>query len=141
MMRTPGYSGTPLARKLGVKEGHVVSVLDEPEGFREWLRPIPEGVRLRTSIGRAPDIVVVFATDRARLEPGLVEAAKAIFPDGAIWAAWPKRSAKVATDITEDTVRELTLPLGLVHNKVCAISEVWSGLRVVWRKEKRTGGP
>ena len=64
MTRTPGYSGTPLARKLGVKEGHVVSVLDEPEGFREWLRPIPEGVRLRSSIGRAPDIVVVFAADR-----------------------------------------------------------------------------
>lgn len=141
MSGTSGYAGTPLARKLGVEDGHLVSILDEPTGFREWLRPLPEAVRLRTSIGRAPDIVVVFATERAKLASHLAGAAEAIFPDGAIWAAWPKRSAKVTTDITEDTVREIVLPLGLVDNKVCAINEVWSGLRVVWRKENRIGDP
>jgi hypothetical protein len=108
---------------------------------RIWLDPLPEGVRLRTSIGRSPDIVMVSATDRAKLVPRLAKAAEAIFPDGAIWAAWPKKSANMPTDIIEHAVRELALPLGLVDNKVCAITEVWSGLRVVWRKENRAGRP
>lgn len=134
-----GYSGTPLAKKLGLKAGFVVAVLDEPEGFRRWLAPLPEGARLRKRIGEGPDVVIAFATRRAVLERRLRKAARAIFPSGAIWAAWPKRASKVETDITEDTVREIVLPRGLVDSKVCAISDVWSGLRVVWRKERRDG--
>jgi hypothetical protein len=136
-MAAVGYSGTPLAKKLGVKEGQTVAVLNEPAGFRDWLDPLPEGVRMTTSIGTSPDVVVIFADRRARLQRRVEQAAEAIFPNGSIWVSWPKRSSKVATDITEDVVREVALPLGLVDTKVCAISEVWSGLRVVWRKEHR----
>lgn len=134
-----GYSGTPLVKKLGIRAGHAVAALNAPEGFAAWLGELPEGARLRKSIGKAPDVVVVFATERARLHKQLHAAADAVYPDGAVWAAWPKKASKVPTDITEDTVREVALPRGLVDNKVCAISEVWSGLRVVWRKELRKG--
>jgi hypothetical protein len=133
-----GYSGTPLAKKLGVKAGDTVAILNEPTGFREWLAPLPEDVRIRKSIGRSRDVVVIFAKRRARLQPRVEQAAGAVFPDGCIWIGWPKRSSKVATDLTEDVVRAISLPLGLVDTKVCAISKVWSGLRVVWRKELRT---
>jgi len=135
---TAGYSGTPLAKKLGIRPEHVVAVLGEPDGFRAWLAPLPAGVRMRKSIGEDPDIVVVFATRRQTLVRWIERSSDAVFPNGAIWAAWPKRASGVRTDITEDTVREIALPLGLVDTKVCAISNVWSGLRVVWRKELRT---
>ena len=85
----------------------------------------------------SPDVAVLFFTRARALEERLPIAARAIFPNGAIWVAWPKRAAKVPTDITEDTVREIALPMGLVDNKVCAIDDVWSGLRVVWRRENR----
>lgn len=137
-MAPAGYSGTPLARKLGVKAGQTVAVLNEPDGFRGWLAPLPDGVRMRKSIGRAPGMVVIFATRQALLRRRIAEAAEAIFPDGCIWVGWPKKSSRMATDITEDVVREIALPLGLVDTKVCAVSDVWSGLRVVWRKEHRT---
>jgi len=131
-----GYSSTPLARKLGIKPNHVVGVLSEPDGFRTWLE-LPPGARLRTSIGKDPDVVIAFATKRSVLGKRIEAASRAIFPDGALWAVWPKKSSKVPTDITEDVVRELALPLGLVDNKVCAVSDVWSGVRLVWRKERR----
>ncbi len=131
-----GYSGTPLAKKLGIKPGHTVAVLDEPDGFRAWLEP--HEARLRKSLGRDPDVVLAFATRRLVLERRIAAASEVIFPDGARWVAWPKKSSKVATDITEDVVRELALPLGLVDNKVCAISDVWSGLRLVWRRSERS---
>lgn len=137
-MTAAGYSGTPLAKKLGIHPGDTMAILDEPPGFRDWLAPLPDGVRMRKSIGRALDVVVIFATRRDQLERRVVQAADAIFPDGSIWVGWPKRSAKVPTDITEDVVREIALPRGLVDTKVCAISDVWSGLRIVWRKERRT---
>ncbi len=137
MVIMAGYSGTPLAKKLGIKEGHTVAALHEPDRLRDWLEPLPDGARVRKSIGAGPDVVIVFATKRAVLERNLLKAADAVYPDGAVWAAWPKKASKVPTDITEDTVREIALPRGLVDNKVCAVSEVWSGLRVVWRKELR----
>ena len=137
-MTGAGYSGTPLAKKLGVRADDTMAVLNEPAGFRDWLAPLPERVRMRKSIGRSPDVVVLFAKHRAQLERRIDEAAHAIFPSGSIWVGWPKRSSNVATDMTEDVVREIALPLGLVDTKVCAISDVWSGLRVVWRKELRT---
>lgn len=132
-----GYPGTPLPKKLGIKEGFLLGVIDEPPGFRALLGDLPASVELRSGIGREPDIVVLFVTERARLAHELPRAGDAVFPGGAIWVAWPKRASKVPTDITEDSVRELGLPMGLVDNKVCAISEVWSGLRLVWRKQLR----
>lgn len=138
MVTAVGYSGTPLAKKLGVKPGCTLAVLNEPSGFRDWLAPLPESVRTRKSIGRSPDVVVLFAKRRASLQVRVEDAASAVFPDGSIWVGWPKKSSKMATDISEDVVREIALPLGLVDTKVCAISDVWSGLRIVWRKELRT---
>ena len=137
-MTAAGYSATPLAKKLGIHPGDTLAILDEPPGFRDWLAPLPDDVRMRKSIGRTPSLVVIFATRRDQLEHRVVEAADAIFPVGSIWVGWPKRSSKVPTDITEDVVREIALPRGLVDTKVCAISDVWSGLRIVWRREHRT---
>jgi hypothetical protein len=132
-----GYSGTPLVRKLGIEKGDVVALVNEPPTFRTDLDPIPDLVTFRTSLRGSPDVAVMFFTRRRELENRLPLAARAIFPDGAVWVAWHKKSSKVPTDITEDTVREVALPMGLVDNKVAAIDDVWSGLRVVWRKENR----
>ncbi len=133
----PGYSGTPLVRKLGIKEHHHVAVVDGPAELPTLLGELPDGVVLGHGISPAADIVMLFVTERSRLEAELPAAADAIFPNGSIWVAWPKKASKVPTDITEDVIREVVLPVRLVDNKVCAISEVWSGLRVVWRKEHR----
>jgi hypothetical protein len=140
-----GYSGTPLPRKLGVKEGHRVALLREPDGFRATLGELPDGVHVttRASVPRnSPtggnlDVIVAFFTRRAELEKRLRPLMDAMDVDGALWVSWPKRSSGVETDITEDTLREVGLPLGLVDNKVCAIDETWSGLRLVYRKENR----
>jgi hypothetical protein len=132
-----GYSGTPLAKKLGIKEGHVVALLGAPEGFDATLEELPAAVRVRTRATRTADVVVSFHTERADLEMRIPKLLEVLDIDGGLWIAWPKKASKVPTDITEDTVREVFLPLGLVDNKVCAIDDVWSGLRVVWRKERR----
>jgi hypothetical protein len=133
-----GYSGTPLARKLGIKEGSRVALLGAPEGFDDELAPLPEGVTVLRRLGTDLDVAVLFVTERRELERRFDAVAKAIFPGGGFWVAWPKRASKVATDLTEDVLREVGLPKGLVDNKVCAVTEVWSGLRLVWRKENRS---
>ena len=133
-----GYSGTPLARKLGVGEGMTVACIDEPTNFRDLLAPIPAEVVFRTSVRGRPDVVVAFFIRRAAFERRLAALGRAIFPAGGLWIAWPKRASGVTTDMTEDVVREVALPTGLVDVKVCAIDETWSGLRIVWRKELRT---
>jgi bifunctional DNA-binding transcriptional regulator/antitoxin component of YhaV-PrlF toxin-antitoxin module len=132
-----GYSGTPLAEKLGIVEGSTVAVIAEPDDFRELLAPIPDGVAFRTSLRGHADVVIHFVTRRVEFERRIEAAGRVVFPAGGLWIAWPKRASKVPTDMTEDVVREVALPLGLVDNKVCAISDVWSGLRVVWRRELR----
>ncbi len=132
-----GYSGTPLARKLGIAESSTVATVDEPEDFRELLAPVPDGVTFRTSLRGRADVVVLFVTERREFERRIGTASRVVFPAGGLWIAWPKRASKVPTDMTEDVVREVALPLGLVDNKVCAISDVWSGLRLVWRRELR----
>jgi hypothetical protein len=132
-----GYSGTPLAKKLGVKEGHVLVLLGAPEGFVDELEGMPEGVTVRGRATGTADVVVSFHTERADLERRVPKLIDVLDVDGGLWIAWPKKASKVPTDVTEDTVREVFLPLGLVDNKVCAIDDVWSGLRVVWRKERR----
>ncbi len=132
-----GYSGTPLAKKLGIKPGHAVALLGAPDGFEATLEGLPDGVTFRTAARGTNDVLVTFHTRRADLEQRLPARLAAMDVDGGLWVAWPKRSSGVATDITEDTVRQVCLPLGLVDNKVCAIDATWSGLRVVWRRELR----
>lgn len=132
-----GYSGTPLAKKLGIEEGHAVALLKAPDGFESTLEGLPDAVSIRTSARGTNDVVVSFHTKRADLEQRLPTLVRAMDVDGGLWLAWPKKASGVPTDITEDTVREVALPLGLVDNKVCAIDDTWSGLRVVWRKELR----
>jgi hypothetical protein len=132
-----GYSGTPLAKKLGIKEGYDVALLGAPDRFGDELEGLPAAVTLRSRATGTNDVIVSFHSKRADLERKVPALLKALAVDGGLWIAWPKRASKVPTDITEDTVREVFLPLGLVDNKVCAINEVWSGLRVVWRRENR----
>ena len=134
---TSGYSGTPLAQKLGLKDGDVVTIVNEPDRFRSLLDVGNDEVTFKQSLRAPLDMVIVFLVAAAEMRKRRDLIATAIFPDGAIWVAWPKKASKVPTDITEDTVREVFLPHGLVDNKVCAIDETWSGLRVVWRKERR----
>jgi hypothetical protein len=133
-----GYSGTPLAQKLGIKAGQRVGLLGAPPTFDTVLaETLPPEVAVRTRASGPLEVIVAFHTRRADLERRTPSLVRALDVDGGLWIAWPKKASGLATDITEDTVREVFLPLGLVDNKVCAIDEVWSGLRVVWRKERR----
>lgn len=134
---TAGYSGTPLAKKLGIVEDSRVALIDEPSDFRDLLDPLPPGIEISTTLRGRSDVVVLFVIRRAQMARRVDAAGRAIHPAGGLWVAWPKRASKVPTDMTEDVVRELALPRGLVDNKVCAIDDVWSGLRVVWRRERR----
>ncbi len=136
-----GYSGTPLHRKLGIKEEARVALLGAPDGFDEELGPLPPGVKVLRRLAPELDVVVLFVTERRELERRFHQVAAAIKPAGGFWVAWPKRASRVPTDLTEDVLREVGLPQGLVDNKVCAVTEVWSGLRFVWRKENRPAGP
>lgn len=133
-----GYSGTPLAQKLGVKAGHRLAVLNGPEGFLRSL-DLPEGVTTATTLaGKAPlNVVVLFVVSVGELVKRFDAVARRLDPAGGFWVAWPKPASGVATDLTEDRVREVALAAGLVDNKVCAIDEVWSGLRLVYRVKDR----
>jgi hypothetical protein len=133
----PGYSGTPLARKLGIVADAVVVVLGAPPQYRDWLAPLPAGVRFAPRVSAQADVVHLFADRRAALAAALAALRPAIAPAAAVWVSWPKKSSGVATDVTEDAIRELALPLGFVDVKVCAVSEVWSGLKLVIRKALR----
>ena len=136
-----GYSGTPLVSKLGIASGQQLALIDEPAGFRSLLVPFPHDIRIATTLRGRADVVVLFVTRRRALERRIAAVERAIFPNGGSWIAWPKRASGVVTDMTEDVVREVCLPRGLVDNKVCAIDDTWSGLRVVWRRERRTTLP
>jgi hypothetical protein len=132
-----GYSGTPLAKKLGIKPGSEVVLIGAPDGYRKLVEPLPEGVTFAARSSERTDIVHVFTTRKADLGKTLKTLRSKLKPDGVVWVSWPKKAAKVATDITEDTVRELALPLGFVDIKVCAVDETWSGLKLVVRKALR----
>jgi len=136
-MSAAGYSGAPLARKLGLKPGMRVAWFGAPAHFPDLLGPLPDGACLKTRATAPLDLVVLFVTRRAQLARRLPALQRAVAPDGAVWAAWPKRASGADTDVTEDVVRHIALPLGLVDVKVCAIDETWSGLRLVIRKELR----
>ncbi len=135
-----GYSGTPLARKLGIKEGSKLFLSGAPKNYLELVAPFPEGARLVSKIDGDTDIVHIFSTERAHLTAALRDTLSKLKQDGSIWVSWPKKSSKVPTDITEDTIREVALPMGLVDIKVCAVDDIWSGLKLVVRKENRRGG-
>jgi hypothetical protein len=133
-MSTAGYSGTPLPKKLGIKPGHRLALLGAPHGFELEL---PDGVSVRRRAGGKADVIVSFHTSRAQLEARLPALRAMMEPAAGLWIAWPKRASKMETDITEDVLREIALPTGLVDNKVCAVDERWSGLRLVIRREHR----
>lgn len=132
-----GYSGTPLATKLGIKEGMEVHTVGAPDNYLELVGPLPKGATVKTHLSGTTDLVHVFSTRQAELAGKLKTYRTALKPNAAIWVSWPKKAAKVPTDITEDTIREIALPLGLVDTKVCAVTDVWSGLKLVVRKELR----
>jgi hypothetical protein len=134
-----GYSGTPLVRKLGIKAGAAVALLDAPAGFEELLAPLPEGVRLRRQARGPVDVIVLFATELAVLRRRFGAAEAALDTDGGLWVAWPKRASKVATDLDLRRIQQVAFEWGLVDNKSCAIDEVWSGLRFVVRLADRPG--
>ena len=133
-----GYSGTPLAKKLGYKPAMQVCLLSAPAGFRKLLEPVPDGVSFASRYGKRTDLVQVFAVKRAELARTLQSLRKTLKPDASIWVSWPKKASKVPTDVTEDVIRAVALPLGLVDIKVCAVDETWSGLKLVLRKELRS---
>ncbi len=135
-----GYSGTPLVKKLGIREGHRVALLKPPDGFlTDTLGPLPDTTSVTRGLrGTRPfDVVVQFVKSRRDFERQLPKIRLRMQPAAGYWVAWPKRASRVPTDMTEDVVREVALPTGLVDNKVCAIDEVWSGLRLVIRKALR----
>jgi len=132
-----GYSGIPLPKKLGIVAGSRIFLSDAPKNYLDLVAPLPEGVRVVRKIDGETDIVHIFSTERARLKSALRDSLGKLRQDGSIWVSWPKKSSKVPTDITEDTIREVALPMGLVDIKVCAVDEVWSGLKLVLRKKNR----
>jgi len=130
-----GYSGTPLPQKLGIKEGHAIALIGAPADFE--LGPLPAGVQVKRKLVGTLDVIVVFVKRRADLEARIAASRPRMAPAAGLWIAWPKRASGVITDMTEGAIREVALPTGLVDNKVCAIDAVWSGLRLVIRRELR----
>ena len=150
-----GYSGTPLPRKLGIKPGARVGLAGAPDGFGALLEPLPDGARVEAGASAAAgaaeavlpgtvlpgtgpfDVIVFFTVEQAELAGRLSELRARMAPAAGLWIAWPKRASRIPTDMTEDVIREIALPTGLVDNKVCAVDAVWSGLRLVIRRELR----
>ncbi len=136
-MATAGYSGTPLAKKLGIAAHSRVVTIGAPAAYREWLAPLPAGVTFGRAVDAHTPVVHLFSTERAALMRELEQLRDRIAPDAMIWVSWPKKASKVPTDITEDVIRAVALPMGYVDVKVCAVSDVWSGLKLVIRKALR----
>lgn len=137
---TSGYSGTPLAKKLGIAAGFRVGLIDAPAELQAWLAPLPPDVRFGRP-AKTSDLVHVFALRRDVLSRHVGSLRRLLRDDAVVWVSWPKKAAKIPTDVTEDTIRGLALPLGFVDVKVCAVSDVWSGLKLVVRKELRAAKP
>lgn len=135
-MAAAGYSATPLPRKLGFKPGMTAAFLDAPEHLDALLGEL-EGVSVKRSLRGHADLVMCFVTRRRELERRAARLREAVAPDGMVWVCWPKKASKVDTDVTEDVVREVLLPTGLVDTKVAAVDETWSGLKLVVRVELR----
>ena len=136
-MPTAGYSGTSLPQKLGIKEGTIVVAIDAPENYRKLLGQIPSGVNFATRPVGNSKFIHLFIKERRVLQQHLQSLRRKILEDALVWVSWPKKSSGVPTDITEDVIRSVALPLGFVDIKVCAVDEVWSGLKLMIRKENR----
>jgi hypothetical protein len=134
---TPGYSGTPLTGKLGIKAGMQLVAIRAPKDYASLLGALPAGASVVSKKPKVPAAVHLFATKKAELKKELVALRQCLDQAGFIWVSWPKRTSGVATDITEDTIRDVALPMGFVDIKVCAVTEVWSGLKLVIRKTER----
>jgi len=132
-----GYSGTPLTKKLGINADARVFADGAPADYVSLLAPLPNGVTFVNKLTNSVDVVHLFTKFASELDAKLRRWRKAIKPDAAIWISWPKKASKVPTDITEDVIREIALPMGFVDVKVCAVDETWSGLKLVIRKELR----
>ena len=134
---TAGYSGTPLPKKLGVKEGTRLAVIGAPDQFESAIGDLPAGVQLALKMGSEADVILLFATKFSRLKTDFAKAAK-MMPEGGgmLWVAWPKKAAKMETDLEFDVVQKHGLASGLVDTKICAIDETWSGLRFSRRRSK-----
>ena len=133
-----GYSATPLAKKLGIKPGTKVLTLSAPEAYRSWLAPLPADVSFFAKPSReGVDIVHLFVPSMSDLEKNLPRARRAMKKDGALWVSWYKKAARIPTDVTEDLIRAHALKTDLVDVKVCAVTEEWSGLKLMVRKERR----
>lgn len=135
--RAAGYSGTPLAQKLGIGPGCVVHAIDAPAEYRALLGPLDASVKFVSASDSSTDLVHLFSVRRERLALLLPDLRARLSPQAVVWVSWPKKAAKVPSDVGEDTIRELALPIGFVDVKVCAVSDVWSGLKLVVRKELR----
>ena len=133
-----GYSGTPLAKKLGIGPGARLYLQAAPDNYQELLAPLPAGVHTVARLDAHTDVAHLFATQRAALAPALRNARERMRDNALVWVSWPKKSARVASDLSEDVIRELALPLGLVDVKVCAVDATWSGLKLVLRLTERT---
>jgi len=133
-----GYSGTPLARKLGIKAGTLLHPVHAPANYMALLDSLPENVTVVDRVAKGLDLVHLFTKNRSELRELLIRYKRKIKQNGAIWVSWPKKASGIPSEITEDTVREVALPLGLVDIKVCAVDDVWSALKLVIRKENRT---
>ncbi len=132
-----GYSQRSLVEKLGIKPGTRIAILHPPRGYRATLGKLPRGVTVTSVLRGVLPFIHFFTADRALLERQLPALLRTLAPDGAVWVSWPKKASGVPTDITEDVVRAVALPTGLVDIKVAAIDEVWSGLKLVRRRKNR----
>ncbi len=139
MPEQAGYSGTPLPRKLGIGDGDEIALIGAPERFEDTLGDLPDVASVHTDLADEAryDVIVTFITQRAELEAELPRLRGRMAPTCGLWIAWPKRSSRVPTDMTDQVIRDVALPTGLVDNKVCAIDDTWSGLRLVIRRENR----
>lgn len=135
--QSSGYSGTPLAKKLGIKPGTAVCTINSPANYRDLLAPLPADVTFSTNVTPGAGLVHLFALARTDLVAALERIRPLLATDGMIWVSWPKKASNVSTDITEDTIRAVALPMGLVDVKVCAVDATWSGLKLVIRKALR----
>jgi hypothetical protein len=135
---TSGYSGTPLWKKLGIKPGSIVHIRNAPPGYEAWVSPLPQGALLVSTAAKAGcDIAHLFVDSLAGLEREMKKARPLVRSSGAIWVSWPKKSAKIPTDLDENRIRSLALKTDLVDVKVCAVNEIWSGLKLVVRTHLR----
>jgi hypothetical protein len=131
LMKTAGYSGTPLAKKLGIKEGFKIRLVDQPDYYFDLFTDLPQPLSLMKDKKTKKNLIHYFTKSAAALRKDIVALRNEIEPNGMIWISWPKKASKITTDITEDTIRELALKNGLVDIKVCAVDETWSGLKLV----------